>query len=199
MKSTGGRLRGRERAKQGKLWHWIKTRETHTSFTLVGTGQLIVNIEHTEITCSEQDSNERFCGLMLWCGGSALRGKGDYSDIPDACYLRCKRTIDRLNQVHTNLCQGSYGLGCAVTHFQLGILHSDRPVRQLSVSEFLDLLHSPLSSPALVCGLFSVHTFSLSYGCFTALLECGESKGNFKAKQQNQQFYNSCRISFEHR
>ena len=31
-----------------------------------------MNIEHTEITCSEQDSMEGCCGLLLWCGGRAL-------------------------------------------------------------------------------------------------------------------------------
>ena len=31
-----------------------------------------MNIEHTEITCREQDSVERCCGLLLWCGGRAL-------------------------------------------------------------------------------------------------------------------------------
>ena len=42
MKSTGGRLRAWEKAKWGNLWDWIKrhNRETHTSFTLVGTGEL---------------------------------------------------------------------------------------------------------------------------------------------------------------
>ena len=42
MKSTGGRLRGQEKAKRGNLWGWIKKQngETHASCTLVGAGWL---------------------------------------------------------------------------------------------------------------------------------------------------------------
>lgn len=40
MKSIGGRLRGQEKAKQGDLWDWIKSKmgETQSSFTLEGAG-----------------------------------------------------------------------------------------------------------------------------------------------------------------
>ena len=39
MKSTGGRLRQQEKAKQGDLWDWVKNKmEKHASFTLTGTG-----------------------------------------------------------------------------------------------------------------------------------------------------------------
>lgn len=45
MKSTDGRLRGWEKANQGNLWECIRrqNRETHTFFTLVGTGKLVIN------------------------------------------------------------------------------------------------------------------------------------------------------------
>ena len=52
MISVGGRLGRREKAKQGRqgqnLWGWIKSKmERHTSFTLVCTGELIINIYTT--------------------------------------------------------------------------------------------------------------------------------------------------------
>lgn len=42
-----------------------------------------------------EDSNEGLCGLPLSCGGSR---KGDDSDILRVCYLRCKKTIDRVTE-----------------------------------------------------------------------------------------------------
>ena len=47
MKSTGGRLRGREKAKHRNPWDWIKSKMRDTSFTLLGAEQLIFNIKST--------------------------------------------------------------------------------------------------------------------------------------------------------
>ena len=52
----------------------------------------------------EQDTNERFCGLLLWCGDAALRGLEKITHIPKVCYLRCKKTIDSSLKVKIDLC-----------------------------------------------------------------------------------------------
>lgn len=96
MKSTGGGLRGWEKAKWGSLWDWIKRqdRETHTSFTLVRTGELMMNVSGTQRWCAEG-----FCDLPLWCWRLCVRGleKGiDSSDFSKVCYRKFKRKTGSL-------------------------------------------------------------------------------------------------------
>lgn len=60
-------MKGWEKAKQGNQWGWIKrpNRETHSSFLLVGTGQLPTNIHGRETVCGgQQGQREGFCGSV---------------------------------------------------------------------------------------------------------------------------------------
>lgn len=60
MKSIAARIRQWEKAKRGNLWDLIKGNvEELTSFTLVGTGWLIINV------WGEQDSTEGSVVLAL--------------------------------------------------------------------------------------------------------------------------------------
>ena len=97
MKSTGGGLRGQE--KNSRETSRLDTRQnwkTHTSFTPVGTGELITNIYCREMALREQDNNEGFCGLLLCCWRLCLWGveKENHSDILKICHPRCIRTMD---------------------------------------------------------------------------------------------------------
>lgn len=70
--------------------------QTDTSFALVGTEYLIICIlQLVEMVVGEEDDREGFCGLTSCFGALGVPEKGDDSDIPRACNVRCK-TVDRL-------------------------------------------------------------------------------------------------------
>lgn len=69
MKSIGGRLDKWEKAKQGNPQNWIKNKmEKDTSFTLVGTGQLVINIYSTQRWDSGNKITMR--GSVILCSGA---------------------------------------------------------------------------------------------------------------------------------
>ena len=103
MKSIGYRCRGGRR-KQSRKTSGIgkKVKCTDTHFFYMG-GYSLVNDgcgQPIEMVRGVQGNDEGFWGPLLrrgGCRGGVRRpDKGDYSDIPRACYLRCKKTMDRL-------------------------------------------------------------------------------------------------------
>lgn len=69
MNSMGGRLRGWRKAKQGNLRNWIKSKMKihmlllHCKYKIVND----LNLQHIEMISREQDNNEGFYDLVLWC------------------------------------------------------------------------------------------------------------------------------------
>lgn len=63
MKPTGGRLRGREKAKGGNLWDWIPSkRERH-----------MLRSQHVEMVFGEQEKNAGCVLFPALCGCCSLR------------------------------------------------------------------------------------------------------------------------------
>ena len=94
---TGGRLGGREKAKQGHLWDGEKVKRTDSSLMQVGAGPLAAHI--TARTGGTQGTRNNGGALRapVCCGGCAPRAleKG-LTGIPRVCHLSCKKTTHRL-------------------------------------------------------------------------------------------------------
>lgn len=102
MQSTGGRLRGQGKTKQGNLWEWIQSK-TERHIYIGGSG--IVNIYYTHRLYLGQNNSG---GSGVPCSVVCPEGSGQrVTDIPKACYLRCKRQRAGSVTVEIGLCQGT--------------------------------------------------------------------------------------------
>ena len=93
MKSIGDRLGKQEKAKWGNFWDWIKSKMRDIYIFYIG-GCKVVKSKINMITIKMRDSFSCFGGRLCPEGS----GKGTLSCNPKACYLRCKRTTDRLSK-----------------------------------------------------------------------------------------------------